>query len=306
MSRFVRRRHVAHVRRSRRRDGEQPRPAVPGHGDRGVRDVPRHAQRDHRARRGRSRRPARDDRDRAAQAQVRAGRAPAGRPATMQPYLRGRLAAELGLDEGQDVFEADGMLGQRDLMEIATLDIPELRDPPHAPAQPVDFLTDGNIFHAIRDAKHLMVHHPYESFQESVERFFREAADDPKVRAIKTTLYRTSKDSERDQAPRARRAERQAGRGRARAQGAVRRRSEHQVGVAHGARRHPRHVRRRRAQDAHEDHARRAPRLRRPAPLRAPRDRQLSRRHRAPLHRPRPVHVRRRASAAISPSCSTT
>jgi polyphosphate kinase len=113
----------------------------------------------------------------------------------MEPHLRGRLAAELGLDEGQDVFEADGMLGQRDLMEIATLDIPELRDAPHAPAQPVDFLTDGNIFHAIRDAKHLMVHHPYESFQESVERFFREAADDPKVRAIKTTLYRTSKDS---------------------------------------------------------------------------------------------------------------
>ena len=113
----------------------------------------------------------------------------------MQPYLRGRLAAELGLDEGQDVFEFEGMFGQRDLIEIATLDIPELRDPPHAPAQPIDFLTDGNIFHAIRDGKHLMVHHPYESFQESVERFFREAADDPKVRAIKTTLYRTSKDS---------------------------------------------------------------------------------------------------------------
>ncbi|HTL34688.1 MAG TPA: polyphosphate kinase 1 [Kofleriaceae bacterium] len=113
----------------------------------------------------------------------------------MQPHLRGRIAAELGLDEEQDVFEAVGMLGQRDLMEIATLDIPELRDAPHAPAQPVDFLTDGNIFHAIRDAKHMLVHHPYESFQESVERFFREAADDPKVRAIKTTLYRTSKDS---------------------------------------------------------------------------------------------------------------
>jgi polyphosphate kinase len=113
----------------------------------------------------------------------------------MQPHLRGRIAAELGLDEEQDVFEAVGMLGQRDLMEVATLDIPELRDAPHAPAQPVDFLTDGNLFHAIRDGKHLLVHHPYESFQESVERFFREAADDPKVRAIKTTLYRTSKDS---------------------------------------------------------------------------------------------------------------
>ncbi|HUS30654.1 MAG TPA: polyphosphate kinase 1 [Kofleriaceae bacterium] len=113
----------------------------------------------------------------------------------MQPHLRGRIAAELGLDEEQDVFEAVGMFGQRDLFEIATLDIPELRDTAHAPAQPVDFITDGNIFHAIREAKHLLVHHPYESFQASVERFFREAADDPKVRAIKTTLYRTSKDS---------------------------------------------------------------------------------------------------------------
>ncbi len=114
----------------------------------------------------------------------------------MNPTLRGRLAAELELDEGSDVFEADGNLGQRDLMEIATLDIPELRDPPHAPSAPVDLLSDGSIFHAIRDAKNLMVHHPYESFQQSVERFMREAADDPKVRAIKMTLYRTSKDSE--------------------------------------------------------------------------------------------------------------
>jgi len=115
---------------------------------------------------------------------------------SMQPVLRGRLAAELELDEHADVFESTGMLGMRDLMELALLDIPELRDPAHAPVQPVDFLTDGSIFHAIRDIKHMLVHHPYESFQLSVERFLREASDDPKVRAIKMTLYRTSKDSE--------------------------------------------------------------------------------------------------------------
>lgn len=115
---------------------------------------------------------------------------------TMLPILRGRIASELGLDEASDVFEAEGMLGQRDLMEMATLDIPELRDPPHAPSPPVDLLTDGNIFHAIRDAQYTLVHHPYESFPLSVERFLREASDDPKVRAIKMTLYRTSKDSE--------------------------------------------------------------------------------------------------------------
>jgi polyphosphate kinase len=115
---------------------------------------------------------------------------------TMQPMLRGRLAAELGLDEQADVFEAEGMLGARDLMEIANIDAPELHDPPHAPVPPIDLLSDGNIFHAIRDLKQLLVHHPFESFQHSVERFLREASDDPKVRAIKMTLYRTSKDSD--------------------------------------------------------------------------------------------------------------
>ncbi|MBX3154407.1 MAG: polyphosphate kinase 1 [Deltaproteobacteria bacterium] len=115
---------------------------------------------------------------------------------TMPALMRGRIAAELGLDEFADVFESEGMFGQRDLMELSGLDIPELRDTPHAPSLPVDFLTDGSIFHAIRDVKHMLVHHPYESFQQSVERFLREAADDPKVRAIKMTLYRTSKDSE--------------------------------------------------------------------------------------------------------------
>jgi len=114
----------------------------------------------------------------------------------MIPYLRGRLAAELGLDEGSDVFESFGMMGMRDLMELAQLDIPELRDPPHTPTPPVDLMTDGNIFHAIRDQKNALVHHPYESFQLSLERFLKEASDDPKVRAIKMTLYRTSKDSE--------------------------------------------------------------------------------------------------------------
>jgi polyphosphate kinase len=115
---------------------------------------------------------------------------------SMAPYLRGRLASELGLDEASDVFEAIGLMGMRDLAELAALDIPELHDPPHTPTQPVDLLTDGNIFHAIRDQKNALVHHPYESFHLSLERFLRDASDDPKVRAIKMTLYRTSKDSE--------------------------------------------------------------------------------------------------------------
>jgi polyphosphate kinase len=52
-----------------------------------------------------------------------------------------------------------------------------------------------NIFHSVRDAGSLLVVHPYQSFASTVERFLREASQDPKVRAIKMTLYRTSRDA---------------------------------------------------------------------------------------------------------------
>ena len=113
----------------------------------------------------------------------------------MRPLHRGMLAAELGLDEEADVFEIEGILGMRDLFEIALLDLPTLHDSPHHPVDVPAFNSDRNIFHVIRDAGSILVHHPYESFATSVERFLREASHDPKVRAIKTTLYRTSEDS---------------------------------------------------------------------------------------------------------------
>jgi len=110
----------------------------------------------------------------------------------MDPLHRGMLAAELGLDEQRDVFELDGMLGMRDLMQIAQLELPELRDPPHHPLDPARLASGRNIHHIIRDAGAILLQHPYESFAASVERFLREAAEDPKVRAIKIILYRTS------------------------------------------------------------------------------------------------------------------
>ncbi len=113
----------------------------------------------------------------------------------MAPHHRSMLAAELGLDEKNDVLEVDGMLGLRDLMEIARLPVPELRDPPHYPADHPDLVPDRNIFHVIRDAGSILLHHPYQSFSNSVERFLLEASRDPKVRAIKMTLYRTSAES---------------------------------------------------------------------------------------------------------------
>ncbi|HSM61274.1 MAG TPA: polyphosphate kinase 1, partial [Longimicrobiales bacterium] len=113
----------------------------------------------------------------------------------MDPAHRGMLAAELGLDEDADVFEKEGMLGLRDLWEIARLDVPGLRDRPHHPVDHPHIPADRPIFYTIRDAGSLLVHHPYESFTTSVERFLREASLDPKVRAIKMTVYRTSEDS---------------------------------------------------------------------------------------------------------------
>ncbi|UCH41922.1 MAG: polyphosphate kinase 1, partial [Gammaproteobacteria bacterium] len=112
----------------------------------------------------------------------------------MDPTRRGMLAAELGLDEA-DVFEKKGLLSTRDLLSLIDLEIPALRDPPHHPIDHPKLAHMPNIFHAIRDHGSILVHHPYESFSTSVERLLREASRDPKVRAIKMTLYRTSADT---------------------------------------------------------------------------------------------------------------
>ena len=108
------------------------------------------------------------------------------------PVHRGMLAAELGLDEQKDVTESDVMIGMRDLMEIAGLDIADLHYTQHHPINNTSLRDPRNIFHIIRESKTLLLQHPYESFSTSVERFVREASRDPKVLAIKMTLYRTS------------------------------------------------------------------------------------------------------------------
>ncbi len=114
----------------------------------------------------------------------------------MTDLHRGMLAAELGLDEASDVFEVEGRLGLVDLWELTRLDVQELHDPPLRPVDAPRLLDDRSIFHTIRDRGSILLHHPYESFQSSVLRFLREAARDPKVRAIKMTLYRVSPESQ--------------------------------------------------------------------------------------------------------------
>ena len=120
----------------------------------------------------------------------------------MPESLRHLLLAELNADQEsdglplmpEDVYETVGLLDASDLLAIATLEIPELRDPSVIPAVPARLAGGRNIFEVIREGD-LLVHHPYESFAASVERFIQSAAEDPDVLAIKTTLYRTGGDS---------------------------------------------------------------------------------------------------------------
>jgi polyphosphate kinase len=113
----------------------------------------------------------------------------------MTTQHRGMLAAELGLDEQSDVFDVDGIMGMRDLMELAELEVPPLHYAPHHPVDHPTLDSDQSVFHVIRQAGSILLQHPYESFATSVERFLRGASRDPKVRAIKMTLYRTSAQS---------------------------------------------------------------------------------------------------------------
>ncbi|MDH3639724.1 MAG: polyphosphate kinase 1 [Gammaproteobacteria bacterium] len=113
----------------------------------------------------------------------------------MDTVRSGMLAAELGLDNHNDVYQTSGMMATRDLMEIAMLPLTDLHDPAHHPADHYKLKDSRSIFHIIRDAGSILLQHPYESFTNSVERFVETASSDPKVRAIKMTLYRTSSDS---------------------------------------------------------------------------------------------------------------
>lgn len=105
------------------------------------------------------------------------------------PWTIDFLARELELSE-LDVYELPGELDYTDLQPVADLPLPRLKYEPWTPVIPPRLADEGaDIFKVIRTSD-LLVHHPYESFSDSVERFVGAAADDPKVMAIKLTLYR--------------------------------------------------------------------------------------------------------------------
>ena len=121
----------------------------------------------------------------------------------MPPHLRALLLDELRDDDmpeagrlsERDIHDAGQLLDLVDLIGLQSLDLPALKDPPFAPAVPAE-LRDAqrSIFDIVRDGD-LLVHHPFDSFTASVERFLDEAAHDDQVQAIKLTLYRTSGDT---------------------------------------------------------------------------------------------------------------
>jgi polyphosphate kinase len=121
--------------------------------------------------------------------------------AGMDPTLRSRLIEWLGVSELQ-VYDVDGLLDLGDLWQIAGIEgHPELRQPPWTPlTHPAFGRGTGaqddqpDVFAAMRAAD-VLVHYPYYSFATSIERFVKQAADDPNVLAIKMTVYRTSDDS---------------------------------------------------------------------------------------------------------------
>ncbi|MEX2583306.1 MAG: polyphosphate kinase 1 [Gemmatimonadota bacterium] len=117
----------------------------------------------------------------------------------MPKQVRQLLLRELDLDSSE-LVEVRGPLKLADLSEIANLNLPGFTYEPWIPTVPPRLAHEGeteedqDIFSILRRGD-VLVHHPYESFNASVQRLIDEAADDPSVLAIKQTLYRTSPNS---------------------------------------------------------------------------------------------------------------
>lgn len=109
-------------------------------------------------------------------------------------WIREYLMQELELDE-EDIYEMPAEIDYQSLKVVSDLNLSNLKDPPFTPVVPGVFADEEtDIFTLIRRGD-LLVHHPYESFTASVGRFIRSAATDPKVLAIKMTVYRIGYDN---------------------------------------------------------------------------------------------------------------
>lgn len=115
------------------------------------------------------------------------------------PLLKRWLIRELNIDE-DGVYEVNGPISLRNLMQFINLDMPELKDEPWKPvSHPIirnnDALENPESIFSLIKRHDILIHHPYQSFTTSVERFLSESVEDPSVLAIKQTLYRTAEHS---------------------------------------------------------------------------------------------------------------
>lgn len=94
----------------------------------------------------------------------------------------------------EDIYSIDYPMDYSSFKVIVDLDLPRLKYRPWHPQIPRPFQEEGNIFQLIKQGD-VMVHHPYDSFPATIERFITQAAEDPNVMAIKMTLYRTGDNS---------------------------------------------------------------------------------------------------------------
>lgn len=115
---------------------------------------------------------------------------------TMSEHVLELLLRELDVDPN-DVVTVPGLLDLTGLWQVHGVNRPDLKDEPFRPATHPAFAereTPRSVFATLREGD-VLVHHPYDSFSTSVQRFIEQAAADPNVLAIKQTLYRTSGDS---------------------------------------------------------------------------------------------------------------
>lgn len=117
---------------------------------------------------------------------------------TTSPFLSQLLADQLGVSQ-DEVYRLPSPLDLTVLFELGSVDRPDLKNRPFVPTTnrqiaEVESSRAQDIFAAIRE-RDILLHHPYDSFSTSVQAFLAQAAADPKVLAIKQTLYRTSSNS---------------------------------------------------------------------------------------------------------------
>ena len=110
------------------------------------------------------------------------------------PWVAGLLMRQFELTE-DDVYRLPAEIDYTGLWQIAGLGLPEISDPIWTPVVPTILQDEQTDIFAVIRSRDLLVHHPYECFDASVEHFIRHAADDPDVVAIKMTVYRVGDDT---------------------------------------------------------------------------------------------------------------